>query len=156
MRTFGLFLLRSVVGVVLISHGLPKLLPLWGGSPTDTAVLFNAVGLEPAYPLAVVTGIVEVFGGVLLIAGGYTVLITIVLTVTTLAIGWKLHFPNGFFLNWSLNSAAGHGYEYDLLLVGTFLCLLFSGPGAFSIDSWRAKVRESKELGRARLPAQNL
>ena len=127
-----------------------------GGSPADTAVLFNAVGLEPAYPLAIVTGIVEVFGGVFLIAGGYTVWITIVLTVTTLAIGWKLHLPNGFFLNWSLNPAAGEGYEYDLVLVGTFLCLLLSGPGAFSIDSRRAKVRESKELGRARLRAQDL
>ena len=156
MRGLGLLLLRVVVGAVLISHGLPKLLPLWGGSPADTAALFDAVGLNPAYPLAVGTGIVEVLGGVLLIAGGYTVWITTFLTATTLAIGWKLHLPHGFFLNWSLDPTAGHGYEYDLVLVWAFLCLLLSGPGAFSIDGRRAKVREAEELGRARLRARKI
>jgi len=28
----------------------------------------------------------------------------------------KVHWPNGFFLNWSLEPGKGHGYEMNLAL----------------------------------------
>ena len=69
MRSVGLLLLRMAVGVIFITHGVPKLLPLWVGSPRETAALFETVGIVPAYPIAIGTGIVELFAGALLVAG---------------------------------------------------------------------------------------
>lgn len=150
MHGLGLLVLRMVVSVVFVSHGIRKLLPLWGGSPREVSALYESVGLIPAYPLTVGTGIVEVLGGMLLVAGAYTTWITILLAATTVATGWKLHLPNGFFLSWSLEPGLGHGYEYDLVLVASLTCLLLAGAGAFSIDGRLARNLERKEFGRAR------
>ena len=144
------------MGAVLVSHGLPKLLPLWGASPQDTAELFESVGLAPVFPLTLATGLVEVLGGALLIAGAYMFWITMFLTGTTIALASKLSVPNGFFLNQGLDAGAGHGYEFALVLVGALLCLLLSGPGSFSIDGRRARVRETEAMGRARLRARKI
>ena len=156
MRDLGLLLLRVVVGAVLVSHGLPKLVPLWDASPQDTARLFESVGLVPAFPLTIATGLVEALGGGLLIAGAYTFWTTMCLAGTTMALAWKLYLPNGFFLNWELAPGAGHGYEFALVLVAALLCLLLSGPGSFSFDRRRAHVREAAEMGRARLRARKI
>ena len=102
MQGLGLLSLRCVVGLVCIAHGLPKLFPMGGGSPQDAAVFFEAAGLSPAFALTVSTGIVEVLAGALLTAGAYTFWSGLLLATTNVAVGWKMHVPNGFFLNWSL------------------------------------------------------
>ena len=154
MRGLGLLLLRVVVGAVVVSHGLPKLFPLWGASPEETARLFETVGLAPAFPLTLATGLVETIGGGLLIAGAYTYWITMCLAATTMALAWRLHLPNGFFLSRGVDTGASDGYEFALVLVAALLCLLLSGPGSLSIDGRRAHVREAEEMGRARLRAR--
>ncbi len=44
MQGLGLLFLRLVVGGLFLSQGLPKLVPMWGGSPADTANIFQSVG----------------------------------------------------------------------------------------------------------------
>ena len=144
-----------VVGAVFITHGLPKLIPLWGGSPRATAALFETVGLVPSYPLAVGTGIVEVLAGVRLVAGAYTAWVTILLAVMTLAMGWTLHL-SGFILNRVTEPGAAQAIELDLLLVGTLVCLFLAGPGALSVDARRRRAAETEAMGRARLRARKI
>ena len=48
MHGGGSTILRLVLGVVFLAHGLPKLLPVFGGSPAETAAMFEASGLQPA------------------------------------------------------------------------------------------------------------
>ena len=48
MQGLGLLFLRLVVGGLFLSQGLPKLVPMWGGSPADTANIFQSVGMHPA------------------------------------------------------------------------------------------------------------
>ena len=151
MRGFGLLLLRAVVGVVFVMHGLPKLLPLWGGSPAVTAALFESVGLTPAYPLAVATGIVEVLAGLLLVGGAYTAWVAALLAVTTAAVGSKLHLAAGPTVDRVVQPGMTSGLQLDVVLIGTLLCLLLTGPGALSVDARRRRTAEADAMGRARL-----
>ena len=156
MQGFGLLSLRLVVGLTFIAHGLPKLFAVWGTGPRATAALFDSVGLTPAYPLAIGTGIVEVLAGALLVAGAYTVWVTLLLIATTATIAWKSHAPHGFFLNWSLEPGVGHGYEFALVLVSALVCLMLMGPSLFSIDRRRVRVAEARKLNRAVLRARKM
>ena len=73
MAPFGPAVLRLAVGVVFAAHGAQKLFgPVGGGGLTGTAAFFAQLGLTPAYPLAMFVGLVELGGGLLLIAGAFT------------------------------------------------------------------------------------
>ena len=153
MRSVGLLLLRMAVGVIFITHGLPKLLPLWGGSPRETAALFETVGIVPSYPIAIGTGIVELFAGALLVAGAYTASVTILLAVMTVTMGWKLHL-GGFSVNQVVEPGMVLAIELDLLLLVTLVCLFLSRPRLLSVDGYRRQTAETESMGRARLRAR--
>jgi putative oxidoreductase len=151
---FGPTVLRLAVGVVFAAHGAQKLFGLWdGGGLTGTAAFFAQLGLNPAYPLAMVVGLVELGGGLLLIAGALTLATAAVLTVNMLVAVWTVHLSSGFFLNWTLNPGRGHGYEFNLALVASLVSLMLTGPGALSIDRYRTRAAETQAFGRARMRA---
>ena len=141
MRGLGLLILRLALGIVFIAHGLPKLLPVWGGRPADTAALLEASGVSAAYPVAVGTGLAEVLAGTLLVIGAYTVVAAMLLSVTTATTSWLFHLSHGFFLNWSLEAGVGHGYEFDVLRLSALVCVMLAGPGALAYDARRAREK---------------
>ncbi len=148
MRGVGLLLLRVVVGGAFVLHGMPKLWPVLGGSPQAAAAVFEAAGLVPAYPFTVGIGIVELVAGILLIGGAYTNWIAVLLSVATVATGWKLHAPAVLGV---LPQGSWASIELDVVLLGALICLLLAGPGALSVDASRRRVAETEALGRARL-----
>jgi putative oxidoreductase len=152
MQPFGPAVLRLAVGAVFVGHGAQKLFGVWGGDgPGGTAEFFSRVGLTPAYPLALLMGVVELIGGVMLILGAYTLIAAVALIVSMGVAVWKIQLPNGFFLNWSLTPNQGHGYEFSLTLIAALVTLMLTGAGAFSIDRRRARSAEAEAYGRARL-----
>ena len=46
----------------------------------------------------------------------------------------KVHWTNGFFLNMSMTPGKGHGYEFNLALIGMALAVLVGGAGRYSVD----------------------
>jgi putative oxidoreductase len=139
--------LRLCVGTVFLAHGAQKLFGAWGGPGlAGTAGLFEGLGLTPAYPLAVLAALAEFSGGVLLIVGGLTRWVALVLAIEMGVAVWKVHYLNGFFLN----SARGPGVEFCLVLTGALFCLTLAGPGALSVDEWRTSSAEAKRAGQAR------
>ena len=140
MHGGGITILRLVLGVVFLAHGLPKLLPVFGGSPAETATMFEASGLQPALLLVLIVGVIELFGGAAIILGVWTRLSAILLAINMSVAIWKIHLPHGFFLNLSLEPGVGHGYEFAMVLLGGLVCLLLNGPGAVSIDGYRART----------------
>jgi putative oxidoreductase len=157
LRDYGPFVLRLALGTVFLAHGGQKLFGLWGGAGLNgTAAGLGQLGLHPASPLALATGIVEFAGGILLILGAFTIVSAATLIVTMLAAIWKVHFANGFFLNWTITPGQGHGYEYNLALIGGLVCLALTGSGALSVDRHRAESAASEAAGRARLRAGNV
>jgi putative oxidoreductase len=140
MHGGGITILRLVLGVVFLAHGLPKLLPVFGGSPAETAAMFEASGLQPALLLVLTVGVIELFGGAAIILGVWTRFAAILLAINMGVAIWKIHLPHGFFLNLSLEPGVGHGYEFAMVLLGGLVCLLLNGPGAVSIDGYRART----------------
>lgn len=131
-ETLAYPLIRFVAGLFLIPHGMQKLFGLWGGSITGTAAFFSKIGLEPALPLAYLTGTVELVAGILIAIGLFTrpaaLAAAVLLTVAT----FKVHLANGFF--WT----AG-GYEYPLMWALVCYALVLGGSGRMSVDGSRGR-----------------
>ena len=66
---------------------------------------------------------------------------------------WTVHLANGFFLNWTMAAGAGHGYEFNLALIGALVSLMLTGPGARRSIVYRARAAETQAFGRARMRA---
>jgi putative oxidoreductase len=152
MREYGLLILRLGLGAVFVAHGAQKLFGIWGGGGlTAMAGIFQGLGLVPAFPLALLVGVTEFFGGLCLAAGLFIrVAAAALATVMAVAI-WKVHYANGFFLNWYLTPGVGHGYEFNMTLIAGLACLMLMGAGALSVDGFRERSAESEAAGRARL-----
>ena len=151
MRPYAFTALRLAVGAVFAAHGAQKLFGAWGGPGlAGTEGYFASLGLQPAQPLAILVAITEFAGGILLILGGGTLWVSLALALAMAVAIWKVHYPNGFFLNWANTPGQGHGMEFNLVLVGALVALMLGGAGALSIDEWRDSAREAQARGRAR------
>ena len=147
MTPYGPAALRLCVGAVFLAHGLQKLFGLWGGQGIEgTTVLLTSWGLPQPHYLAIAVGVAELGGGALLIIGGLTRWVALILAIEVGVAIWKVNYLNGFFLT----SVDGPGVEYRLVLIGALLCLSLTGPGALSIDEWRNSSAEAMRAGRAR------
>ena len=67
------------------------------------------LGLDPAYPLAILLAVTEFAGGLMLIAGGGTLWASLALAIDMAVAVWKVHYQNGFFMNWTQAPHQGHG-----------------------------------------------
>jgi len=157
MTEIGLILLRVALSVVLVAHGAHKLFGMWGGPAVgpggldQTALQFTAMQLEPGFLMAVLAGLIQFAGG-LLIGVGFLTRYAAAAAIGYLAIGaWKEHLQWGFFLNWVNAPGRGQGIEYNLVLAAALGCLILAGPGDWSIDGSRASRAASRAAGRARL-----
>lgn len=122
-------LLRAMIGVVFIAHGAQKLFGAFGGSGLDAAANTMAGnGLEPGMFFAVLGGLSEFGGGLLLLVGLLTPLAGLIITgIMVVAIAVSSG-QNGFIALDSL------GYEYNLVLIAIALALVIAGPGRLSLD----------------------
>lgn len=155
MRDWGPAVLRVVVGVTFVAHGLQKLFGVWGGGGlSGTADFLAGLGLPAPFAFAVLVGAAETLGGAALIVGAYARWAAAGLALEAALAIWKVHLPYGFFLNWALTPGVGHGYEYTLSIAASLVCLLLTGAGALSVDSARARAAEEEAMGRARLRAK--
>jgi putative oxidoreductase len=152
VQAYGLTVLRLAVGAVFVGHGTQKLFGASGGGGLSaTAASFAQLGFNPPYLLAAVVSLLELAGGILLVAGALTAFVSLVLLIEMAVATWKMHLPNGFFMNWGLTPGQGHGYEFNLVLMAALACFALSGPGALSLDGRRARSAEAEAAGRARL-----
>ena len=66
----GLLLLRLVVGLSFMAHGAQKLFGWFGGyGPKGTGGWMESVGIKPGVMIAVLSGLMELVGGLLFAAG---------------------------------------------------------------------------------------
>lgn len=128
----GAFVARITLGVVMLPHGLQKLLGLFGGAGYSGTVEFFVSSGIPAF-VAILIIIGESFGAIGLIAGFLSRLAALGITVIMLGAIVTVHLQNGFFMNWG-GTAAGEGFEFHLLAVGLGLIVLIKGGGIWSVD----------------------
>lgn len=124
---------RLVLGIVILPHGLQKLLGMFGGAGfTATVDYFVSSGL-PAF-LAVLIIIGEAFGALGLILGFLSRLAALGITIIMLGAILTVHVKFGFFMNWA-GTQAGEGFEFHLLAIGLALVVLIRGGGLWSVDA---------------------
>ncbi|MCG8596021.1 MAG: DoxX family protein [Kiloniellales bacterium] len=133
LAPYGYPLIRFAAGLFVVPHGAQKLFGWFGGDINATAAFFGQIGLAPALPLAYLTGVVEVFGGLFLALGLLTRPAAAAIAVLMAVAAFKVHLANGFF--WT-----NGGYEYPLLWGIIALACAFHGGGWLSLD--RAIGRE--------------
>jgi len=120
LRPAALLLLRIAFGVVFVYHGYPKLF----SRAEFFQQAFVGLGLPPW--LAYVAGVIEFFGGALLLVGLFTRVAALLLAVEFVFAIWKVHLAEGIL--------AVTEYEFALLVVGAALVLASSGAGPVSLD----------------------
>jgi putative oxidoreductase len=121
-KPLGLLVLRVALGASYIFHGYPKL-----SDPAHALKAFPAYGF-PSY-FAYISGILEVFGGGLLIAGLFTRGVALLLTIEVGLVLSRTIIP-------SVGIYAFGRYEMPLLLGAMGLALVTTGAGAISIDAF--------------------
>ena len=125
----GLLLLRLTVGLTLAAHGTRKLFGWFGGPGLDGAGQgLAALGFHPGRRHALMAGLVETGGGLLLALGLLTPAAAAILFSVMLVAAMSAHVRQGFFV-------ASGGYEYTLVLGVAGLAMTFTGPGALSLDA---------------------
>ena len=119
----GMAVLRLVVGLLFVGHGMQKLAGWFGGSGLNaTASGFQKMGMHPPKAHAVAAGVAEAGGGALLITGAANPLAGTLLTgVMTTAVE-KVHLKNGVWVTKG-------GFEYNLVLVAALFAVTAEEDG---------------------------
>ncbi len=118
----SLSILRAVTGFLFFQHGAQKLFGLMGGNAQE---LFS---------LMWVTGMLEFFGGLAILAGLYTRPVAFLLSgLMAVAYFWR-HMPRGF---WPIENSGERAVLYCFL----FFFLFAIGGGSYSVDAWLRKKR---------------
>ena len=127
--SIGLLILRVVVGVLFIGHGTQKLFGWFGGyGPEGTGGFLETLGYRRGRQLAIVTGLAEAGGGLLLAVGLVTPLAAAAIIGVMVNASIAAHLPNGL---WNDR----RGYELPLVFAAAATALAFTGPGRWSIDN---------------------
>jgi putative oxidoreductase len=141
----GRLLLRVTVGGFFVGHGTQKLFGWFEGKGLEeTAQGFEALGLRPGLPNAILAGSAEAGGGALLVAGLATPLAASVLTATMITAIESVHLKNGPWVSKG-------GYEYNAVLIAAVLALAETGPGELSLDAALGRERAGPGWARAAL-----
>lgn len=119
--------LRIVAGFLFACHGAQKLFGVLGGfgQPGATVPLFSLMGLA---------GVIEFFGGLLIIVGWLTGYVAFIASGEMAAAYFMGHFPRSF---WPIENNG----EPAVLFCFIFLYMASRGAGVWSIDSARGQVQ---------------
>lgn len=128
--------LRIVVGFGFIAHGAAK----WSRGPANFGKLLYQIGVPLPTTTAWMVTLLEVFGGLAILAGAFVTIASIPLIVSMLVAMFTIQLRYGFSsVNTIGLTASGPifgppGYEINLLYVAALLALILAGPGALSVD----------------------
>ncbi|BCR05850.1 hypothetical protein DESUT3_29190 [Desulfuromonas versatilis] len=126
-------ILRVALGVVILPHGLQKLLGMFGGYGFAGTMNHFTQNMGIPYLLALLVIVAESFGALGLILGLFTRLAALGIGCVMLGAILMVHAKIGFFMNWS-GQQAGEGFEYHILALAMALALLIKGGGMLSLD----------------------
>jgi putative oxidoreductase len=119
-RPYILSVLRIVIALLFIEHGVQKYFGFPSAGPPMTTLLY-------------VQGVIEIVGGILLLIGAYTRVVAFILAGDMAVAYFIAHFPRSFF-------PAVNGGDAAILYCFAFFYIFFAGGGAWSLD--RAALKQ--------------
>jgi putative oxidoreductase len=119
-----LSVLRIVVALLFLQHGLTKLFGFPGTAPAN----FNWFTLAPG-----LASLIETFGGLALLFGFYTRVAAFIMSGEMAVAYFMAHQPRNFF-------PYNNGGDAAVLYCFVFLYLALVGGGEWSVDAKRAKA----------------
>jgi putative oxidoreductase len=128
--------LRLMVGYGFMEHGYAKL----ARGPEDFIGILHAIGMPFAELLGWATIVIEVLGGLMILAGAFVPVASVPMIAVLLVATFTVHLPNGFssIKLMSYDAAGAHfgqpGYETDVLYLAGLLALCMGGAGPLSLD----------------------
>jgi len=119
---YALAALRIATALIFMAHGTQKLFgfpaPPEGGQPAALSLFW-------------IGGVLELVGGLLILVGLFTRPVAFVLAGEMAAAYWMFHFPRNVY-------PVLNGGDAAILYCFVFLLLVFTGPGALSVDGARS------------------
>lgn len=129
-KNIATLILRITLGVIFLTHGLPKLL----GGVEGTAQFLGQLGVPLAGLTAWGLTVLEIGGGALILAGSLVPQVAALLAVHMLMGIVLVHGANG----WYVVGPGQGGAEFNLLLTAGLAALILLGPGSPAL---RPKLR---------------
>jgi putative oxidoreductase len=133
--------LRLIIGYGFMAHGWAKL----SRGPAEFAKLLEQIGAPLPEATAWVSTLIEVLGGLMILAGAFVAAVSFPLIVMMLVAMFTVHLRYGFSaINTIGLTVEGPqfsppGYEVNLLYIAGLLALILGGAGALSIDRLLAR-----------------
>jgi putative oxidoreductase len=114
-----LSVLRIVVALLYLQHGLTKFFGFPGSAPAAM----------PFFPV-ILGGLIETIGSILLLIGLFTRPVAFIMSGEMAIAYWYAHFPRSPF-------PYNNGGSLAVLYCFVFLYIVFAGPGSWSLDASR-------------------
>ena len=127
----ALLILRLALGIVLLYHGIPKLLHF-----SSTVGGFQTIGLPAPSISAAFALLAEVGGGILILLGVAVDFAAILVMIEMLGAITLVHWSNGF-------DFAKGGWEHPFTVLVMALVLALAGPGQLSVGKQNLDTRPS-------------
>jgi putative oxidoreductase len=146
-RQWALLPLRLIVGYGFVAHGMAT----WSRNPENFGRLLDQIGAPLPTATAWMVTLLEVFGGLAILAGAFVTIASIPLIVSMLVAMFTVQLRYGFSsVNTIGLTASGPifgppGYEINLLYIAALLALIVAGPGALSVEGWSARRKTALE-----------
>jgi len=136
-----------MIGFGFMAHGWAK----WSRGPANFGKLLEQIGAPLSTATAWMVTLLEVFGGLAILAGVVVAIVSIPLIVSMLVAMFTVQVRYGFS---SVNTIGltpsgplfgPPGYEINLLYIAGLLALILAGPSMLSVDRWVAN-RKSRRM----------
>ena len=140
--------LRLIVGYGFVEHGFAKL----ARGPESFIDILSALGVFDPSLSAWATILVEIFGGLAVLAGLFIPLASVPMIAVLLVAIFTVHLPNGFssIKLLSVTATGAHfgqpGYETDLLYLAALVALVLGGSGPFALDRYLFRSRADRQI----------
>src|SRR5215475_5909440 len=134
--------LRLVIGYGFLAHGWAKL----SRGPEGFAKLLEQIGAPLPKLTAWVSTLLEILGGLAILAGAFVALVSVPLIVMMLVAIFTVHLRYGFSAINTIGLTADGpqfgppGYEVNLLYIACLLALILGGAGPLSIDRLLSRI----------------
>jgi putative oxidoreductase len=136
---------RLIIGYGFLAHGWAKLTR----GPEQFAKLLEQIHAPLPEATAWVSTLVEILGGLAILAGAFVAVVSVPLIVMMLVAMFTVHLRYGFSAINTIGLTADGpqfgppGYEVNLLYIAGLLALILGGAGPFSLDRLLARRKEA-------------